>query len=61
MLLDNNAPMDSWRRGSDIWYVDLEGRFTRPSSYVNVEGSLLGAFADGSLAVLTDSARRFLV
>lgn len=50
VLRADNAPVGTRRRGSDIWYVDLEGRFTRPSSYINARGSLLGAFADGSVA-----------
>lgn len=57
VLLADNAPVGSRRRGSDIWYVDLEGRFTRPSSRVNVEGWLLGAFTDGSVAILGRSNR----
>ena len=51
VLLADNAPVGSRRRGSDIWYVDLEGRFTRPASKVNVEGWLFGAFADGSVVI----------
>lgn len=57
VLLADNAPVGTRRRGSDIWYVDLVGRFTRPSSAVGVQGSLLGAFADGSLAVMGRSNR----
>ena len=52
VLLADNAPVGGRRRGSDIWYVDLDGRFTRPSAYVNVEGWLFGAFADGRAAVM---------
>ena len=41
------------RTGLDVWYADRNGRFTRPPSYVEVDGGLLGTFADGSLAMWT--------
>ena len=52
VLLADNAPVGTRRRGSDIWYVDLEGRFAEPPSSVGAQGSLLGSFADGSLAIM---------
>ena len=41
------------RSGEDVWYADRNGRFTRPPLYVNVDGGLLGTFADGSLVMWT--------
>ncbi len=41
------------RSGKDVWYADRGGRFTRPPLYVNVDGGLLGTFADGALVMWT--------
>ena len=53
---DNVDPRESRRRmrrtGLDVWYADRNGRFTRPPSFVEVDGELLGTFADESLAML---------
>ena len=51
---DHSGPARPVRRtGLDVWYADRTGRFTRPRSYVNVKGGLLGTFADGSLVKWT--------
>lgn len=41
------------RTGLDVWLADRDGRFTRPPSYVDVDGGPLGSFADGSLVMWT--------
>ena len=41
------------RSGLDVWHADRDGRFTRPPSYVNVDGGPLGMSADGSLVMWT--------
>ena len=45
----------AFRTGQDVWYADRQGQFARPASFVNVLGSLLGVFPDGSLVMSTDS------
>ncbi len=41
------------RTVQDVWFADRDGGFTRPPSYVDVDGGLLGTFADGSLVMWT--------
>ncbi|MDE2659091.1 MAG: hypothetical protein OXI45_02675 [Acidobacteriota bacterium] len=53
VLVGYNADYRVRRTGLDVWYVHRDGRFTEPPSYVEVEGGLLGTFADGSLAMWT--------
>lgn len=53
VLVGDNADYRVRRTGLDVWYADRNGGFMRPPSYVEVDGGLLGPFADGSLAMWT--------
>lgn len=55
VLMGNNQPALSRRRGEDIWLADHEGRFIGPPSSTLIEGTLLGVFQDQSLAVMVES------
>ena len=49
LLMGGNQPPLSRRRGADVWRAVGDGRFTRPPSYTDISGALLGIFPDGSL------------
>ena len=51
LLMGNNQPALSRRRGEDIWRVDRRGRFNTPPSHTNISGNLLGIFPDRSLVL----------
>ena len=61
VMVDNRPRERRW--GTDVWYADLDGDFTGPSSFIEaMGGALLGVFPDGSLVVMlhrqsTDSTR----
>ena len=64
ILMIDNRPR-AWRLGTDVWYVDGNGDFSGPSSFIKARGGrLLGVFPDGSLVVMLprqwgDSTRVF--
>ena len=51
LLMGDNQPPLSRRQGADVWRADEGGRFTRPPSYTDISGALLGIFPDGSLVL----------
>lgn len=55
ILMGDNQPALSRRRGEDIWLADREGRFIGPPSSTHIEGTFFGAFSDQSLAVMVES------
>lgn len=55
ILMGDNQPTLSGRRGEDIWVADYDGRFIASPSSTHFEGMLLGVFRDRSLAVLVDA------
>ncbi len=55
ILRDNNRPPLIHRGRTDMWHAGRQNGFTRPTSFVDSFGKMLGVFPEGSLVVMVES------